>query len=71
MITVPFDFNPASVDVKIASFNIPAGQYAYVIPACEDADFTIDGTIASLRSRFANQGDFSAMQERCSDAGTP
>lgn len=42
-----FNGNPTSVSVKTGSYNIPAGNYAYVTAVCESGQtFSIDGTAA-------------------------
>jgi len=46
-IVQPFDFNPISVEVKTGSYQIPVGKYAYVIPDCDQQNFTIDGNIVT------------------------
>jgi hypothetical protein len=47
---IPFNFQPASVSVKTASYTIPAGRYAYVVANVEGTGtFTIDAATA-LRS---------------------
>jgi len=47
MISIPFNFQPASVSVKTSSYTIPAGKYAYVVAFVTDgAFFSIDSAAA-------------------------
>jgi hypothetical protein len=47
MINIPFNFQPESVAVKTASYDIPAGKFAYVTAYVENGGtFTIDGSVA-------------------------
>jgi len=44
---IPFNFQPETVEVKTASYPIPAGKYAYVVANVEGTGtFTIGGTTA-------------------------
>ena len=47
-LTLPFNYNPSSVSVKTGSYTIPADTYAYVIPASESTEFTIDSARAQI-----------------------
>lgn len=56
MLFKPFDYNPVSVSVKTGSYSIPAGRYAYVVPECDDSNFTIDGNSAVQSRQYSING---------------
>jgi hypothetical protein len=54
-IVVPFNYQPVSTTVQVASYTIPAGKYARVLAECDSGGtITIGGVTAVSTSPFVN-----------------
>ena len=71
MISIPFNFQPASVSVKTSSYTIPTGKYAYVVAFVTDGAFFSIDSVTALTSEAGIEYSINAVSQPANYAVPP
>jgi len=64
MISIPFNFQPASVSVKTSSYTIPTGKYAYVVAFVADGGYFFIDSATALMSEAGIASSIIAVSQQ-------